>query len=167
MPQEIIITRKLDQEEKGFISSIKLRLLNNKLLGGTDLSIVVTQDLLDKYFSDNDEIDIADIDYEVDHCINVLVTDLSLNLRYGGDECLYTLAVLLECINGSSDINEFDKCLSSNTPFKDSCSGFIMFILCQLEAGDFIHDTKYRQLTEKGKLLLWLFRHFEFVDTTL
>ena len=38
------------------------------------------------------------------------------------------------------------------------------------EANGIIKDTKYltsRTLTEKGKLLLWLFRQFEFVDTVI
>ena len=142
----------------------KLRIEDNKLLGGTDLDIVITQSLLNKYFNG---VDIFDIDDEVNRCIDEFITDLRLDLRYGGNECLYTLAVLLECINSSSDIIEFDNCLANNTPFNTSCSGFIMFILCQLEAGGFIFDTKYRQLTERGKLLIWLFRHFEFVDTAL
>ena len=49
----------------------------------------------------------------------------------------------------------------------DSSSGIVMFMLCQLEAKGFIHDTKYNQLTEKGKILLWLFRKFEFIDENI
>lgn len=39
-----------------------------------------------------------------------------------------------------------------------------MFILCQLGEVGLIHDTKYNQLTEKGKVSLWLFRQFEFPE---
>lgn len=74
------------------------------------------------------------------------------------------LAVILECLNRVSNYKEFEKNLKENTPFNDSSNGFIMFILCQLEEVGIIHDTKYNQLTEKGKVLLWLFRQYEFPE---
>lgn len=144
---------------------MKLKVENHKLVGGLNLDIDITEALLNKYL--DEPISIVDIEFEVDYIVGYFMHDLNLELRYGTDDSLYTIAVLLECINGSKNVTEFDKCLSDNTPFNNSSSGFVMIVLCQLEAGGFIHDTKYRTLTEKGKVLLWLLRQFEFVETIL
>ena len=133
-----------------------------KLVGGKDLDINITEELLQKYISE--QVDIDNIEYDVDSFVEQMVYALHLDLRYGTDQALLALAVVMECLNASDDWEEFDKCLAENTPFDNGLSGFIMFILCQLEANEFIHDIKYCTLTEKGKVLLWLFRQFEFAD---
>lgn len=138
---------------------MKLKVIDNKLSGGTDIDIKVTKELLEKYIKA--PVDISDID----ECIDALVEELNLNLRYGVDTPLFTLALLLECMNASSDSREFERYLTEYTPFNNSLSGFVLFIMCQLEAAGLIHNTKYNELTEKGKVLLWLFRNFEFADT--
>lgn len=151
---------------------MKLKVEDGKLSGGTSVDISITQNLINKYFegyrhfSKEEVLEVLE-GYEVDNCIEFLITELNLENRHATDGCLYTLAVLLECLNASDDYDERNKNISENTPFDSYLSGFIMIVLCQLEAKGFIHDTKYCRLTEKGKLLLWLFRKFEFEDTDI
>lgn len=151
---------------------MKLKVEDGKLSGGTSVDISITQNLLNKYFegyrhfSKEEVLEVLE-GYEVDNCIEFLITELNLENRHATDDSLFTLAVLLECLNASDDCDDLNKNISENTPFSSYLSGFIMIVLCQLEAKGFIHDTKYCRLTEKGKLLLWLFRKFEFEDTDI
>ena len=135
---------------------------NHRLLGGNDIDIKITQELLEKYLSK--VVCMDDIEDDVDDYIKQLVRELHLNHRYGTDDVLSTLAVILECLNVRSSYTEIETNLAENTPFNSILNGFVMFILCQLEDKKYIHDTKYCTLTEKGKVMLWLFRQFEFVE---
>lgn len=141
---------------------MKLTIKEGKLVGGKDLDINVTEELLEGYL--NEPVCMEDIEIDVDEYVCILVDELHLNHRYGDDRSLLALAIILECLNGVSDYIEFEENLKENTPFDDFLNGFVMFILCQLEEVGIIHDTKYHQLTEKGKVLLWLFRQFEFPE---
>ena len=146
---------------------MELSVLNSRLLGGSDIDIEITKSLLDTCLAGYEVVYPDTVEQEVDHCIEFLVTELNLENRHATDNSLYTLAVLLECLNASDDCDELNKNISENTPFDSYLSGFVMIALCQLEAKGFIHDTKYCRLTEKGKLLLWLFRKFEFEDSDI
>lgn len=141
---------------------MKLFVDKGKLLGGKDLDISITEELLEEYL--NEPVCMEDIDIDVDEYVCILVNELHLNNRYGDDRSLLALAIILECSNGVSNYVEFEENLKENTPFSDFLNGFVMFILCQLEEVGLIYDTKYNQLTEKGKVLLWLLRKFEFPE---
>lgn len=141
---------------------MKLFVDKGKLLGGKDLDISITEELLEEYL--NEPVYMEDIDIDVDEYVCILVNELHLNNRYGDDRSLLALAIILECLNAVSNYVEFEENLKENTPFSDFLNGFVMFILCQLEEVGLIHDTKYNQLTEKGKVLLWLLRQFEFPE---
>lgn len=144
---------------------MKVCVKNGRLVGGSDIDIDVTKESLEKHL--NQSICLDDIEDDVDSFVEQMVMSLNLNLRYGDDRALLALAVVLECLNASKSYKDLDKNLSENTPLDDSSSGIVMFMLCQLEAKGFIHDTKYSQLTEKGKILLWLLRKFEFIDENI
>ena len=146
---------------------MKLSVWDSELLGGSDIDIEITKSLIDTCLAGYGVVYPDTIEQEVDHCIEFLVTELNLENRHATDNSLFTLAVLLECLNASDDCDELDKNISENTPFDSYLSGFVMIVLCQLEAKGFIYDTKYCRLTDKGKLLLWLLRRFEFEDTDI
>lgn len=141
---------------------MKLFVDKGKLVGGKHLNIDITKELLEKYL--NTSVVMEDIEFDIDEYVSIFADELHLNHRYGDDRSLLALAILLECMNGVSIYTEFEENLSENTPFNDFSNGFVMFILCQLEEIGIIHDTKYSQLTEKGKVLLWLLRQFEFPE---
>lgn len=145
---------------------MRLKIEDYKLTGGNELELEVTEELLRKYVHtpfDFDDFDESDID----NLVGELTRELHLDNGYGGDEAVFTLAVIMECLNvkvvdGCTAYQDIEVYLNENTPFHSTLSGFVMFILCQLEECKLIHDTKYCELTEKGKVLLWLLRQFTF-----
>ena len=79
---------------------MKLKVEDGKLSGGTSVDISITQNLINKYFegyrhfSKEEVLEVLE-GYEVDNCIEFLITELNLENRHATDDCLYTLAVLL------------------------------------------------------------------------
>lgn len=105
---------------------------------------------LDKMIEKGD-IDLYDIDNYVDDLLSYLEEDLYLSNRYGTDEARLHLAMLLECFS-LEDYDERKQAIIYNTPFSSSITGYCQIICCMLEEKGFISDSKYCQLTEKGKI---------------
>lgn len=143
---------------------------NNMLKGGildlSGMTFVKVADFLGltdlaDYEACDSSSDIEDRDDVASRILDILDRDLGFAQSYDDGSSRLALAFILECCGCADSVKEKDEALLS-LGLLPSGGGCMQLILSVLEDNDYIHDTKYLTLTEKGKMLLFVLRNYIF-----